>query len=221
MKVREIEEVFFSIDSGNVVSGVAVITKDRIIYAANLPNEDIIAKVTEFSEKTKITVLIEDIKPYAMKLTPQVIDTCKVIGELCYRVKNELGLGYVLVTRYQVKRWVFDCFFYMASGRISKRIEYMNGYREAKGEKGLRRKDGELRSPSFHWVDDRVCIAAMKEYWDIASPKPGKSNKYGLSKHSWQALALGTFYINSNQICSQPLVPKISLPPASSVEQEI
>lgn len=197
MKQRKIEEVFFSIDSGSVISGVAVITKDRIIYAANLPNEEIIPKVREFSEKTIARVIIEDIKPYAVKLSPQVIETCKVIGEFVYRVKNEVGLDYRLISRYEVKRWVFDNFPEMANGRIAKRIEYMDGYRVGKGEKGLRRKDGTLRTPSFHWVDDRVCLAAMKIYWGIDSPKPGKSNKYGLSKHSWQALALGTCYINS------------------------
>lgn len=197
MKVHKIEEVFFSIDSGNVVSGVAVITRDKIIYAANIPNEDIISKVTEFSEKTRVTVIIEDIKPYAVKLSPQVIDTCKAIGELVYRVRSEAKLEYVLISRYEVKRWVFDTFQSMATERISKRIEYMDGYRIGRGEKGLRKKDGSLRVPSFHWVDDRVCLAAMKMYWKIDNPKPGKSNKHGLSKHSWQALALATFYINS------------------------
>jgi hypothetical protein len=194
--MAKIEERFFSIDSGNLVSGVAVTTREQVIYAGNIPNEEVIPKITEFSENANIIVLIEDIRPYAMKLTPQVIETCKVIGELMYRIKFELGLDYVLITRAEVKKWVFDRFEELSSGRISKRIEYMTDYREKRGERGYRKKDGSLRSPSFHFVDDRVVIAAMKEYWDIPTPKPGKSNKFGLSKHSWQALAVGTTYLS-------------------------
>jgi hypothetical protein len=133
----------------------------------------------------------------------QVIDTCKFIGELVYRLRSEFKKAeYVLVTRNQVKKWVFDSFPEISCDRINKRIEYLDGYRTGRGEKGIRKKDGTLRLPSFHWIDDRVCIAAMKKFWDIPTPKPGKKNVYGLSTHSWQALALGTYWIKSQEIVS-------------------
>jgi hypothetical protein len=138
-------------------------------------------------------------RPYSGRFSQQVIDTCKFIGEAVYRAKNEFGSNPVLITRNEVKKWVFDTFPAICNERIAKRIEYMDGYKTGKGERGYRKKDGELKKPTFHWVDDRVCIAAMKEYWKIPTPKPGKKNIYELSAHSWQALALGTCYIQRSR----------------------
>lgn len=195
-------EIYFSIDVGNAVSGVAVLSKDSILEACNIPNDNMWNKIKEYYVKYDVFVIVEDIRPYSGKLTMQVIDTCKFIGELCYRLRKEYKLKYALVTRNEVKKWVFNAYGVVASERISKRIEYLDGYRTGRGERGLRKKDGELRSPSFHWVDDRVCIAAMKIHWNIDTPKPGKSNKHGLSKHSWQALALGTYWIKHQETIS-------------------
>jgi hypothetical protein len=56
-------------------------------------------------------------------------------------------------------------------------------------------KDGRIwkaRKPSHNYVDDRIIITCMKVMWGIETPKPGKRNKIGISKHAWQALALAS-----------------------------
>jgi hypothetical protein len=57
-------------------------------------------------------------------------------------------------------------------------------------------KNGEYRQPTFVFVNDRNVLNAMKKRWGIEKPKPGKRNPLGLSGHSWQALAVGTYYID-------------------------
>jgi hypothetical protein len=47
-----------------------------------------------------------------------------------------------------------------------------------------------MRAASFHFVDDRTVIAALKSIYNIPTPKPGRPNIHGLVDHSWQALAV-------------------------------
>jgi hypothetical protein len=35
----------------------------------------------------------------------------------------------------------------------------------------------------------------MMDYWQISKPKPFRKHETGLSTHSWQALALGTYFL--------------------------
>ena len=65
--------------------------------------------------------------------------------------------------------------------------------------KGLINADGEMRKPSFNWVDDSIVKAALKSIYNIPTPKPGKPNLYGITKdsHGWQALAVCSFYFHS------------------------
>lgn len=131
-----------------------------------------------------------------MGLAMQTIETAKFIGELKYRLKNELYVDFELIPRFSVKKWVFNSFGELIIDKITKKIEYLDSQGERLGRKRYRRKtDGGLYKPTLHYVDDRIVISAMKEYWNIKTPKPGKSNEFGLKSHSWQALALGTMYL--------------------------
>lgn len=181
----QIYSVFISVDPGSVISGLVIIVNGTITYADNLQN-DVVLKIVRENKKNNndLLVLVEDIKPYSVGLTQHTIDTCKFIGELCYFL-NTIRVKYELITRHQVKRWIFNTFPMVVLDRICKKIEYKN----------KRNNDGKLRKPSYVYVDDRIVIAAMKELWKIETPKPGKRNSLGLSEHSWQSLAVVSYYL--------------------------
>lgn len=175
-----------AIDSGSSQSGVVVVKGLKIAYAANLPNVEVLKliKATKKDDDAGVIVLVEDIKPYSISLTQATIDTCKFIGRVCFfmeagRVKHEL------ITRHQVKRWVYDQFPTVVLERICRKIEYKN----------KRNNDGKLRKPSYVYVDDRIVIAAMKDLWKIETPKPGKRNSLGITGHAWQALAVASVWL--------------------------
>jgi hypothetical protein len=44
------------------------------------------------------------------------------------------------------------------------------------------------------YVCDRVVANAMRYFWDLPQGQ-GKRNKLGLASHSWQALALCSYYL--------------------------
>jgi hypothetical protein len=191
------KERIFSIDAGSEVSGVVVICGGSVIeYADVLDNSVLVSKIKQFSDGSKLIAIIEDIRPFKTGLAMQTIETAKFIGELKYRLKNELKIDFYLFPRFDVKKWVFWTFSEIVVSRINKKIEYLDGQGERLGRKRYRhKKTGELYKPTMHYVDDRIVIAAMKEYWKIKTPKPGKKNEFGLKSHSWQALALATMYL--------------------------
>lgn len=192
------------IDVGSSISGVCVLDCGQIVIGFNCENDNLIGRIMEYTKKRDTIVLIEDIRPYDNKLSLQVIDTCKFIGELVYRLKVELSLPYRLIPRSYVKKWIFDAFTLICNDRIKKKILYRHESNIKKGKKGLINKDGEMRKPSFIWVDDRIIVACMKDYWQIPTPKPGKKSLFGLKDHSWQALALNTSFINTQSIDLMP-----------------
>lgn len=174
-----------AIDSGSSQSGVVVVKGLKIAYAANIPNAEVLklVKATK-KEDGGLVVLVEDIKPYSVSLTQSTIDTCKFIGRVCFFM--EAGrVKYELITRHQVKKWVYDQFPTIVLERVCKKIAYKN----------KRNNDGKLRKPSYVYVDDRIVIAAMKDLWKIPTPKPGKKNILGLSDHSWQALGVMSYFL--------------------------
>lgn len=190
-----------SIDPGSNSSGVCVImlSKDPVaetqIIGFNVDNESLMSEITKYYVKYETNVVVEDIRPYGLKMSNDVINTCKWIGELNYRLLIEFGGKIEYITRGTVKKWVFYQFMNLCIDRIEKKISYLDDYGERKGKKRYRTKEGLLKKPSFHWVDDRIVIAAMKEMWQIPTPKPGRRNIYGLSEHSWQALAAGSCFL--------------------------
>ena len=172
------------IDPGSSGCGMAVLDNGYIKSAFNVSNQDFYSKVTNYLIHPNCTVVIEDIRPYSLRLTVQVIDTCKWIGECLYRLKNEANANVVLVARNEVKKWCFDTFPDVCLPIIEKKIE-KKGYVTA--------KTGEPRKPSFVFVDDNVVTKCMQDLYKIPPPKAGKGYMYGLIKHSWQALAVASF----------------------------
>ena len=197
----------FSIDVGSVMSGICVISNNNILECINLSNELVCDKIKEYYVKYRVIPVVEDIRAYSGKLSQDVIDTCKFIGELTYRLINELQVDYFkLYPRSKVRKWVFDAFPEVCVAAIDKKIAYLDEYGKRKNEElkaegkkpKYRRyitKTGELRKASFNYVDDRIIIATMKRLWKIPEPKPFKGNIYGLKKDSWQALALASYYL--------------------------
>lgn len=183
-----------AIDPGDDMSGVVVLQDGNIVEALNLWNAFVWDKVREFSDNGNVVLIVEDIKPYSLRLTPAVIGTCKFIGEVCYRAGINPRVTLELISRYDVKRWVFDAFPEICLPRIEAKIAYRDKWMKSKGRRGLTNKDGTLRKPSFVFVDDRIVQAAMAFYWKVDKPKPGKKNPSGLKSHNWQALACGTCF---------------------------
>ena len=183
--MSEIKEFIIAIDSGSNQSGVVVVNGLKIALAANLINKEVLKLIVDNKKEQGLKVLIEDIKPYSVSLTQGTIDTCKFIGLLCYFL-NWHKIRYELITRHQVKKWVYDMFPVIVLERVFKKIAY----------KDKRNNDGKLRKPSYVYVDDRIVIAVMKDLWKIPTPKVGKRNVHGLSAHSWQALGVASYYLH-------------------------
>lgn len=190
-----------SIDPGSERSGMAVIYQSALfsnaLYGFIVDNERVVDEIKEHYVKYNPIVVIEDIKYFRGKISQQVLDTIKFIGELNYRLSVDLKLTVRYVTRGQVKKWIFEQFPELCREKIDKKIAYLDDYGEKKGKKRYRNKDGNLRKATFHWVDDRVTIMAMKKVWDIPTPKPGKKNIYGFAADSWQALATGSYFLHN------------------------
>ena len=179
------------VDPGSSGCGMVVLDNGYIKAAFNVSNELFYTKVTNYLLHPNCVVVIEDIRPYSVRLTMQVIDTAKFIGEVVYRLKCEAGANVVLVTRSQVKKWCFDTFPQVCLPIIEKKIDKKGYITESTGDK---------RKPSFVFVDDIVVTQCMKELYKIPLPKSGKGYMYGLIKHSWQALAVSSFYINTTPL---------------------
>lgn len=191
------------IDPGSDATGICVLKDTDILHASNTPNGEVFDQIKELCGGQPATVVIEDIAPYNMRLKPQVIATCKFIGELSYRLRAAGMTDLVFITRNEVKKWVFDTFPAICTTRIREKISRLHTWRLGKGMKGFETKSGDLRSPTFVFVDDRIVIAAIKEHLNIPTPKPGKSNQYGLKSHSWQALAVAAYFQAQKQnICT-------------------
>jgi hypothetical protein len=195
------DNILIGLDCGNCQTGICVVSDGKIVYAANVLNEDVIDNIEQQLHLGKLTVVIEDIKPYSVSLGQSTIDTIKFIGELQYRLR-ESKIDYVLVPRYDVKKWCFDNFPEIVLPRIEKKIlcsEKRENKKTEEGKKGknYRTKEGELKTPTAIYCDDRIIIAVMKKYWNIPEAKVGKSNIYSLKEHSWQALGAVTTFINS------------------------
>lgn len=142
-------------------------------------------------------VIIEDIASYSGNAGQSTIDTVKYIGVLEHLLVGAI-IDYDTILRWEVKKWAYDTYPAIAKPRIDKRIAVLSKI-EARKVAEAKEKGKVLtfrkRNNTFVYVDDRIVIACMKEYWNISTPKPGKCGKYGLSGHSWQALAAGTVYM--------------------------
>ena len=175
-----------AVDPGPEVSGLVILQYGQIVKAGNPENRLLFNIMLEYeTTNVPLLVVIEDVKPYRARLRQDLIDTCKWLGELEYRLKS-LNIAYRLISRSTVKKWIFDTYPEISIPRIEKEIICRNH----------RRKDGEYCKPSAKYVNDRVVETAMRHAWQIEKPKPGKSNRYGLTDHSYQALALACCFLD-------------------------
>ena len=203
------ERIIIGIDVGSNKSGIAVLMDCRIHRACVANNGSVIDLVREYTRDYDVFVVIENIVSYDGKVNADVIATIKWIGELCYRLRAELGISYTLLERWKVKQWCFDNYKDVCLPEIQKNIVRLDNYAIKYNEdnkdkkvfikrKRYIKKDGSYYSGSFAYVDDRIVIKVMKAHWCIETPKAFQSNPYGLSSHSWQSLGLVTCYIESN-----------------------
>jgi hypothetical protein len=188
MLYKPLPKRIIAIDPGNAISGFCMIQDGQISFAANLPNQFVIPKIREFCKNSHYTVVIEDVRPYGVRLTQQLLDTTKFIGELQWRLMS-LKIVPEMRPRFEVKKWVFDHFGWMIIPLIEAKM----------AKKGAVKQDGEPKAPHFMWVDDAMVVRAMKDLWEIPAPERGYGYKHGLKDHSWQALALGSMILEKNK----------------------
>lgn len=182
------------VDPGSRSSGMVVLDGSDIIGAFNLDNEvDLFSKISKYSLHSNLMVVIEDIKPYTLRLTPDVIDTCKFIGMLVYRLKIAAGLNVELLSRFEVKKWCFDRFPHVCmpliEAKINKKLFEASDI-VSREVKLLDNRGKPARKGSFIYCDDKIVIECMKDYYSIPVPEKRGKFKYGLKTHSFQALAL-------------------------------
>ena len=171
---------FIGIDPGCEICGVSVIQNGIIVGAWNIPNEQVYSKITSYVVMG-CKIGVEDIRPYSMRLTPEIIKTCKVIGEMVYRLQVMAGCDVTLISRGEIKKWVFDSFGEAIMPSISAKVA----------------KKFPDRKPTFVFVDDRIVTIAMRSLFQIELPPPGKGYAHGLKDHSWQALAVAAYLKSS------------------------
>lgn len=169
------------IDVGSTKSGVAIVANGQIVKGMVIPNEDV-CKLLKNKEYKNYKFVVEDLRAYSVRLSQDLITTAKFIGKLEYLLSN-YKMTYEMVERVQIKKMVYDM--------------YPSAEKEV-GEKIIQRekltKSGEYRKPSMIYVCDRVVANAMRYFWELPSGQ-GKRNKLGLASHSWQALALCSYFI--------------------------
>jgi hypothetical protein len=181
---------------------VAVLDNGLITAAFDTLQGDLWDKVTSFLIHPNCTVALEDIRPYSLPLTPQVVDVCKFIGEAGYRLRMVCGKKFQLATRGDVKKWVFDTFPEVCRPKIEAKIdkklfdacEILTRQQVRVNEAGR-----PARQPSFNYVDDQIVKVAMREMYAIGRKKKGERAPFGVESHSFQALALASFVNSVNK----------------------
>jgi hypothetical protein len=175
------------IDPGEKQSGVALVAGRDIVFGKNVPNKELMPLIQSIKHQyAEVTIIIEDMLPYNMRITNNIIRSIKAIGQLELRLQDA-GFAYYLAPRWWIKQWVYDEFKDVAMPRILKKMEYTKSRIEKQG--GMIKK----MSPTFAYVDDWIVVRSMKKWWKIPNANVHNKNKYGLKDHSWQALALITF----------------------------
>lgn len=166
--------------------GMVVLDGGNISSVFNIISEKLLDKVTNFLIHPQCVVVIEDIRPFSMRLTAQIIDTCKFIGMIVDRLRIDAGADVRLIVRNEVKKWCFDQFPEICIPVIERKIE-KKGYKNGNSD--------DPRKPSFVFVDDKIVMECMKQKYGIPLPPKGKGYRYGLKDHSFQALAVASCFI--------------------------
>lgn len=103
-----------------------------------------------------------------------------------------MGIEALLYPRWEVKSWIFNKYPELCTELIINKIE-------AAAKRKEKTSAGEIiarRNPSFIYVDDNIVARAIRIYWRLEKPKVGDKAPFGLKTHSYQALAIATFYID-------------------------
>src|SRR5690348_16020508 len=189
---KEKEQTLIGIDAGSTSSGIIVIVGNEIREGYNMSNDMIMGFITQEQSKcSNIKVIIEDVRPYNMRITNGIIETIKFIGQIEWRIRNILDIQVELIPRWNVKQWVFLQFKTRVVPKIEQKIDAKIKKRDKKGLENKYRD-----KVTFVWVDDRMIEHAMRKHWKIPRVgKVGQITPYNLREHSWQALALVSYYM--------------------------
>jgi hypothetical protein len=106
-----------------------------------------------------------------------------------------------MVTRFEVKKWIFDSFPDVAGPLVKRKIAkkcYEACDIESRGIVMVNDNGGPMRKGSFVYVDDKVVMESMKYLYKIPTPVPGSGYQFGLKDHSWQALGMVSYWLNKN-----------------------
>lgn len=198
------------IDPGSVNSGIVVLENGKIRQGYNVPNVEVVDFINkEYLLSTELHLIIEDVRPYSMRITDGIIQTIKFLGWIEGKL-SELGRAFELIPRHQVKQWVFVQFKTIAVPEIEKKIIRAGKRAEKKWQEAY---DAAIKKelpepppfkprnsvPTFVYVDDRIVANAMRKWWNIKKPsRPGQRAAYGLKDHSFQALGLVSFFMAAN-----------------------
>ena len=188
------KRILVGVDPGETHSGVAIVENGAIQKGINISNFLLIDFISSLKNSCdSFLVIIEDMRPYNMRISDNVINTIKFIGQIEWRLSS-MGIEFRLFPRWEIKQWVFERYPEMAKEEVVKKIEYLAATME--------RKNGGIpvprRRPSFVYINDRIVEKAIKMWWSIKKPKVGQSTPFGLKTHSWQGLAMITFYIEKH-----------------------
>lgn len=186
------KRILIGVDAGSSSSGLAIISSGSIVGGYNKPNTDVYSFIeAEYLKCQEMAVIIEDVRPYNMRITNGIIDTIKFIGQLEWRLKQLESIKVVLIPRWNIKQWVFNSFPEIVLPKTEKKIDRWASKEANKSKKRVISK--------FVWVDDRIIISAMREYWGIEKVKKvGERTPFNLDTHSWQALALCSYYLSDS-----------------------
>lgn len=170
------------IDPGETC-GMVALEGGHITSVFNIMSEKLMSNIQHLLLGNNIHIVIEDIRPYSLRLTPQVIQTCKFIGEVAFRLKSGSNAIVQMIPRSEVKKWCFDTFPEVCVPLVDKKI-LKKGF--------INKETGAPRKASFIFVDDKIVTECMKFRYQIEKPKSGYGYQFGLKEHSWQALAIAT-----------------------------
>lgn len=179
------------LDAGSKRSGIVVISNNSIREGYNMDNDQVFDFILNESKMCDtINVVIEDVRPYNMRITDGIIATIKFLGEIEYRLKSA-AIEFELIPRWEVKKWVFESFNEMVLQEISKNIIRHDAREKKKCDDRGKEYVPKQRSATFVYVDDRIVQKAMRIHWNIVKVS-GFAQKamYNLKDHSWQALAV-------------------------------
>lgn len=165
------------------ICGLVELIDGAIVHAGNYEPEEAMEYILAAKRRGEdLLVLYEDIQYYT---GVYVIETLKLIGQFEYRM-HQAGIPIHAVLRWEVKKWCYDTYQSVVKGLVEKLIL----------QRHITNEDtGEPVKPTFVYVNDRIVQTVMKIHWDLLSP--GRKSRHGLSKHSWQALAVVSYVMDT------------------------